>query len=174
MQRLSRQLETMAKHDALTGVLNRRGMMERLQYEAIRSKRNQSTCSLILGDIDFFKKINDTCGHDAGDLVLKELGRVFPTYTRGQDLVSRWGGEEFLLLLPDTGIQGARTLAEKIRTGIEKMELVYDGRKIAVTMSFGLARVNPGGSIEEGITEADRHLYQAKEGGRNRVRPTVN
>ncbi|MCP4722261.1 MAG: GGDEF domain-containing protein [Desulfobacteraceae bacterium] len=171
MKELSRQLDIMAKHDALTGLLNRRGLYDRLKYEHARMKRNKNSFSILIGDIDFFKTINDRYGHTTGDRVLKRLARLFAEQIRSQDLVARWGGEEFLILLPDTNVKGAYTLGEKIRRAIENLTVEYSQKKVKFTMSFGVAEMAHDRPYEEGITLADRQLFKAKSQGRNRVLP---
>ncbi len=171
MKELSRQLDIMAKHDALTGLLNRRGIYDRLEYEHTRMTRNKNSFSILLGDIDFFKTINDQYGHATGDHALKRLARLFEEQTRSQDLVARWGGEEFLILLPDTNIKGAYTLGEKIRRAIENLTVEYSQKQVKFTMSFGVAEMAHDRPYEEGITMADRQLFKAKRQGRNKVLP---
>lgn len=171
MKELSRQLDIMAKHDALTGLLNRRGIYDRLEYEHTRMTRNKNSFSILLGDIDFFKTINDQYGHATGDHALKRLAKLFEEQTRSQDLVARWGGEEFLILLPDTNIKGAYTLGEKIRRAIENLTVEYSQKQVKFTMSFGVAEMAHDRPYEEGITMADRQLFKAKRQGRNKVLP---
>lgn len=171
MKALSDQLEIMSKHDSLTGLMNRRGIYERLEYEQVRNSRSNTVYSIIIGDIDKFKTINDTYGHDAGDHVLKMLPQVFMEHTRAQDLVARWGGEEFLFLLPKTGFKGAHTLGEKVRKAVQEMALVYSGDEMRITMSFGVKEIGPDNTYEDGILMADRSLFEAKKQGRNCVHP---
>ncbi len=171
MIKVSEQLEKEAKHDTLTGLLNRRGINERLDYEHTFAHRNETEYSVILGDIDHFKSINDQYGHDGGDYVLKEISHVLAHIVRGQDLVARWGGEEFLFLLPDTDQKGAYILGEKIRKAVEDLTINYESKKIKITMSFGTASIKPNLPYEEGIITADGYLFKSKAQGRNRVLP---
>jgi len=171
MEELSRQLDIMSKHDDLTGLMNRRGIYDRLEHEQARMTRKKMSFSVILGDIDGFKKINDEFGHDAGDQVLRELPKVFSAHIRAQDIVARWGGEEFLFLLPETDFKGAYILGEKIRKAVQETIIIHSGRQIRITMSLGVEEISPGQSHESGIVSADRYLLKAKEEGRNRVLP---
>jgi len=162
-------LERAALHDALTGLLNRRGMMERIELERIRYMRSQKPFSVVLGDIDFFKSINDRHGHQVGDHVLSGVARVIGDGVRRQDASARWGGEEFLILLPETELAGALTVAEKIRARIEEHAFEAGGGRVPVTMTFGVAQWDPAGSIDACTRQADEALYEGKRGGRNRV-----
>ncbi len=127
--------------------------------------------SLVLADIDDFKRINDEHGHEAGDLVLTQASAMFRDACRGQDVVARWGGEEFLFLLPntDTDTDAALHFAERVRARIVGMAVDYDGCKMAFTLSLGVASLAPDENLEEAIGRADSALYQSKSEGRNRV-----
>lgn len=171
MQLLQRELELAAKRDVLTKLLNRRGIDEIIRYEYAKFKRNRLKFSIVLCDIDYFKKINDQYGHAIGDLVLKTISQSFVRLTREQDSVSRWGGEEFMLLLPETTIEDAFVLSEKIRCHIENETIETNNDKIKITMSFGLSEVNMSTSLEAAITQADNNLYKAKSLGRNMTIP---
>ncbi len=156
--------------DGLTQVFNRRYFEDAIERELSRSRRYTRPLSLVLLDIDHFKKINDTYGHLAGDAVLKELALTVRARTRREDVFARFGGEEFALLLPEVDQKGAMLLAEKARKLIEKHSFQFDGEHIVVTMSAGVATLqkkneNP----NELIRRADEKLYEAKTGGRNRV-----
>lgn len=167
---LIEKLETATLSDSLTGLLNRRGFYQRLEYERARFRRNHRPFSILILDIDHFKKINDSFGHNTGDYVLKELSRKLKANTREMDTVCRWGGEEFLVLLVESEISGARLYAEKLRSSIESMSLEFDGHKISITSSFGVCEIEtPDSNIEKYIKLADDRLYQAKSQGRNRV-----
>ena len=120
-------------------------------------------------DIDHFKAVNDTYGHNAGDAVLRHVATLAANTIRKDDVIYRWGGEEFIVLLNDTDIDGAVATAEKIRTAVEASECIFDGTAISVTVSFGCSKVDPAKSAEENIAICDRRLYIAKETGRNRV-----
>ncbi len=168
LQRVNRQLFQEATTDSLTGLLNRRKMLDFIEYEHERTDRSQQVYSLIMSDIDFFKKINDTHGHDCGDLVLREISQVFLSQVRKQDQIARWGGEEFLLLLPDTEEKGAFTLAEKIRKTIEAHTFSCPAVDLNITMTFGITTRNGEADSEGLIKQADIALYTGKERGRNR------
>lgn len=156
--------------DGLTQVFNRRYFEDAIEREFSRSRRYQRPLSLVLLDIDFFKKINDSFGHLAGDAVLKEVARVIRTRTRREDVLARYGGEEFALLLPEIETKGAQQLAEKVRKLVEKHEFVFDGERIPVTISAGVATVQKKGEEPtELVRRADEKLYEAKTAGRNRV-----
>jgi two-component system chemotaxis response regulator CheY len=168
----SRILE-MAMTDALTGVLNRKAFLERAEMEMQRAKRVGTPLSLIMADIDHFKSVNDRNGHQAGDLVLKEFVKVLTRCVRGYDFVGRYGGEEFLVGLPETGLPMAEAVAKRLRSGIEQTSIALPGReeRVHITSSFGLAafQLDQDDSLEEIIKRADEALYRAKNSGRNRV-----
>lgn len=155
--------------DSLTGLLNRRTLLKKMENEAMRFKRNQKPFSLLFADIDFFKKINDTYGHAAGDDILINISNLLNTETREVDQVGRWGGEEFLLLLPETNIEGAVLHGNKIRELISAKPIIYDGQEIPITMSFGVSEYTEDINIEKTIDQADQRLYIAKNSGRNKV-----
>ena len=156
--------------DGLTQVFNRRYFEDAIERELSRSRRYTRPLSLVLLDIDHFKKINDTYGHLAGDAVLKELALTVRARTRREDVFARFGGEEFALLLPEVDQKGAMLLAEKARKLVEKHSFMFDGEHIVVTMSAGVATmVKKTENPNELIRRADEKLYEAKTGGRNRV-----
>ena len=155
--------------DPLTGLFNRRGFLERIKNEAIRFKRNQKPFSILFGDIDLFKKINDTYGHSAGDAILVNISSILNTEKREIDQVARWGGEEFLVLLPETNLKGAVLSGNKIRKSISAKPVIHEGQEIHVTMSFGVGEYNGETPIEKTIDLADQRLYLAKNSGRNKV-----
>jgi diguanylate cyclase len=161
------ELDALARSDALTGLANRRAADERLDYELKRSRRSGAALSLMLVDIDHFKRINDRFGHEQGDVALQAVANTMATSLRGMDLVARFGGEEFLVLLPDTDTSQALCVAEKLRAAIAALELPLIGR---ITASFGVASLTePETSASELIRRADIALYAAKGAGRNRV-----
>ena len=155
--------------DELTGLLNRKGLNQICSYEFSRMKRSGSSFSLILLDIDYFKGINDTYGHEAGDLVLKSLADVLVSTFRASDSLGRWGGEEFLIVLPDTGLHGAIQVAEEARLSVEEMLIQMQGASLRLTVSIGVASSSDGASFDATLNFADKSLYQAKENGRNQV-----
>jgi two-component system cell cycle response regulator len=160
----------MATTDALTGLLNRRAFLESTGREVARARRYNDQLSVILLDVDHFKNINDRRGHAAGDVVLTALGRLLSAAVRTCDIVARWGGEEFVLVLPSTGLEGAEQVAERVREQLAA-SLMLDprGDAVPVTASFGVAQLATGESLEQLIDRADRAMYTAKSGGRNRV-----
>jgi diguanylate cyclase len=157
--------------DPLTGLFNRRYLEETMGRELPRARRMGETVAVILLDLDHFKQLNDTHGHDAGDHVLSRMGELLKQATRGSDIACRFGGEEFALILPGATLEVARKRAEAIRAAYEAMDVEFDGRKIApLTLSAGVCALPPG--VEDwawGLQQADRALYAAKEAGRNRV-----
>ncbi|MFP4363202.1 MAG: diguanylate cyclase [Spirochaetia bacterium] len=170
LQRINRELYKRATEDQLTGLMNRRKMLDHIEYEQERFQRNKKTLSIIITDIDKFKKVNDTYGHNCGDLVLKKAAEMLYSNKRKQDLLARWGGEEFLLVLPETDQEEAAVLAEKMREAIEKMDVQYKEAKIPVTMTFGISEHSANcTNIENCIQHADMALYAGKQSGRNQV-----
>lgn len=155
--------------DALTGLYNRRYMLEKLTQEHLRAQRTQRGYCLILTDIDFFKQINDQRGHDCGDEVLQAVSQLLLNALRSIDVVCRWGGEEFLMLLPETDSLEARSVAERIRQRIQDQSFYYEGQSFNLTMTFGVAAFQPQLSIKEVVKLADRAMYQGKAQGRNQV-----
>jgi two-component system, cell cycle response regulator len=160
----------MATTDALTGLLNRRAFLDSTAREVARTKRYNDSLSVILLDVDHFKQINDRRGHATGDIVLATLGKLLNRAVRTCDVVARWGGEEFVLVLPSTPTDGAEQVAERIRELLEDA-VINDakGDHIPVTASFGVATYTTGETLEQVIDRADRAMYLAKSGGRNRV-----
>ncbi len=161
-----------ARTDSLTGLANRRGLEKRLEIERIRARQNNTPFSVILIDIDYFKKVNDTYGHLVGDSLLRGISRILREQIRRNDLAARYGGEEFLIVLPDTGISGARAAAEKIKTELSAREwkLKESGEPMGlITVSMGIALYAVDESDNEVIHRADTALYQAKSQGRNRI-----
>ena len=166
--RTREQMRHFAEHDDLTGLWNHRIIMERLRQEVDRSRREGTPLSLILIDLDHFKTVNDTYGHPAGDLVLKEIGSILLRAVRSYDWVGRYGGEEFLLILPGSTFTGSRVRAEELRIAVQ-VAYIHDGEQtIPVTASFGVAAGFPT-DYESLIQAADGALYRAKDNGRNCV-----
>ena len=155
--------------DSLTGLLNRKTILEKLQIELERHKRLDSELSIIMCDIDYFKKINDTYGHLAGDYILKKVGEIFRNNLRRYDFAGRYGGEEFLVILPHTNIFTAKKVAERIKLEVEKKIFNYGSNKIKITISFGICSSKYVKSLEDIIFKADKALYYAKSKGRNRI-----
>jgi diguanylate cyclase (GGDEF)-like protein len=159
-------LEQLATTDALTGVWNRRKFNELVAGEVARAQRYGQSLSLALADVDHFKGVNDTFGHDAGDAVLRELADVIREQVREVDSVARWGGEEFVVLCPGVPLEGGRVLAERLRVSIAGHRFPAVGR---VTVSLGVTDYRGGDTPDALFTRADAALYAAKEGGRDRV-----
>ncbi|MBN1949151.1 MAG: diguanylate cyclase [Candidatus Cloacimonetes bacterium] len=169
MNLVNEQLRQIARTDALTNLANRRGMQDKIEYEKYRMERNKKSFVLIMGDIDNFKVVNDTYGHDCGDFILRSLANFLVSLLRKQDIVSRWGGDEFLLLLPETDLNGGLLLAEKLRRQIQDYEFYYKGVTIRITITFGVVAVLKPEKINEKIEQADKALYLGKNSGKNCV-----
>ena len=165
-QRLNEKLKEVAEHDYLTGLLNRRKLSDLLQTEVARCRRYGSDLAIILLDIDFFKQTNDRLGHAAGDRLLVAVAKLLKETGRSCDVVGRWGGEEFLVICPETTLGGATVLAEKLRSSIDRVRFAEAGHK---TASFGVAGFLPQDTVQTLIYRADQAMYAAKQSGRNRV-----
>lgn len=161
--------EVLATTDPLTKLFNRREMLNKIEYEKIRFERNKTPFTVLIGDIDYFKNVNDKYGHEGGDFVLRRIAEILKEGVRKQDFVARWGGEEFLLLLPDTTLNGGANLAEKLRTRIEQETFNYDNQNIKITMTLGISSFTGGMTIDELINMADKALYSGKQKRRNCV-----
>jgi diguanylate cyclase (GGDEF)-like protein len=159
--------ERLATTDALTGLLNRRAFSGGLRTELARSSRYELPLSVLLVDIDHFKTVNDTHGHAAGDLALVEVANTVRGMLREPDVVCRWGGEEIVILLPNTGPSGAAVAAERLRAQVAAMELEYGSVKLKLTVSIGITELQRGDDLERLIERADAALYEAKASGRN-------
>jgi len=161
--------------DGLTGLLRREVVLDHLRREVQRAARHRRPLAVGMADLDRFKAVNDRHGHLVGDALLKVVAHTMRVGLRSADLIGRYGGEEFLVVLPETDLEGARAVAEKVRGGVERIALPVDaGGVLRVTVSMGLAVLAPGegaASAEELIAEADRRLLAAKSGGRNRIEP---
>lgn len=166
---LVEKLNVAARTDFLTELANRTSMMERLKEESARHRRNGRSFTVIIADIDHFKLINDTHGHECGDQVLKTISSIMRAAIREQDVIARWGGEEFLFLLTETDAPGAAVLAEKVRLAVESASLQYDNAAIAVTVTMGVTTFDQALGIDGTIRRADDALYEGKHQGRNRV-----
>jgi diguanylate cyclase (GGDEF)-like protein len=170
----TRIVEKEAKTDVITGLLNRRAYSEISYIEYQRLLRHHRALTVIVFDVDHFKRVNDTYGHDAGDYILKSVGSIVKEVIREYDYAFRMGGDEFLLLLPETNEKQASVLAERIRTRIENKKLVDENRKFSVTASFGISQNRKiDTSIENLVKRADKALYKAKKAGRNTVEVMV-
>jgi len=165
VKKLSKEVKT----DFLTNIANKKALQEELKKQESSFKRYNTNYSVVFFDIDHFKNINDTYGHDAGDVILKSLGLLFRRYARDVDMIGRFGGEEFVAILPNTPKDGAYRFAEKLREIIEKTKFMYKKTRIKVTVSAGVASRDEVNSKEELLKKADERLYLAKKNGRNRV-----
>ncbi len=161
----NRRLEELSMKDYLTDLFNRRALIEKLDFEIKRSMRRNSPFSVLMLDLDHFKLVNDTHGHQIGDKILIQLADLFKKSVREIDIVGRYGGEEFLIILPDCELNEAVKVAERIRSAVEAFEFESH---IHMTISGGVAEYHTG-SIEDLIAAADQYLYEAKESGRNRI-----
>ena len=160
----------LAELDPLTGVQNRQSMLAELERERSRSRRSKQPCCLALGDLDHFKKVNDTHGHIVGDQVLASAAEIFLSGLRPYDALFRYGGEEFLFCLPETSPEQAVVALERLRETLEaRPVMLAGGKSLPVTASFGIAEMMAGIPVEEVIARADAALYSAKRLGRNRV-----
>ena len=169
-------LDVEASIDPLTKLYNRRTMEISLSNALGDARANGELFSVVMSDIDFFKKINDTYGHDCGDVALVAIAEILKACVRDGDTVCRWGGEEFLLLVKGNR-NVATTVAERIRSRIENNIVEYEGDQIKFTMTLGISTYAPGYSLENLLTQADENLYYGKEHGRNQVvskRPQAN
>jgi diguanylate cyclase (GGDEF)-like protein/PAS domain S-box-containing protein len=168
---LEEELQRQARLDFLTGLSNRRSFMDRGEAELLRASRYEIPLSILMLDIDHFKQINDTYGHQAGDLVLKSLAKTIQVVLRNVDIIGRLGGEEFASVFPETGIEKATEVAERLREVISATEVTLpEGIKIHFTVSIGVAALlDKNSNIDMLLNEADKALYRAKQAGRNRT-----
>lgn len=164
-----RQLKLLTLKDPLTGLLNRRGMEFAVNVSLNSAQRSNKCISAIAIDIDYFKNINDTYGHDGGDRVLQELGNILLDYTRKHDVCCRLGGEEFIIVQPETNSDIAVKVAERIRQRLEKLEILHENGTITLTSSFGVASHTGEVNLDSLLKDADKALYTAKSSGRNCV-----
>ncbi len=173
MDKISKKLEDISLIDTLTNVYNRRGIYKYIKKTMLQAKETHSKFSLLLLDIDHFKKINDTYGHLAGDQVLKDTALIIKNTIRKSDIIARWGGEEFLILLPNTTKEESFDIAEKIRKNIKSKQYNFFKDKVSVTVSIGISEDNRSCKIDNIVGEADKNMYIAKESGRDRVYPKL-
>lgn len=164
-----KRINHLATHDEMTGLINRRRMTELVEVERERCERSGRPLLVALLDLDFFKAVNDRHGHAAGDTVLRAFAARGIACVRNTDVLARWGGEEFLLLLPESSVEGALTLLERLRGEIAALRIEIASGEIRVTVSVGLAAGRRGQTLEQVLEQADEALYQAKEHGRDRV-----
>ncbi|MCK9418958.1 MAG: diguanylate cyclase [Nitrospirae bacterium] len=168
---LIEKLEYLSSTDGLTGLMNRRALTDSLLYEIDRAKRYNSELSLILCDIDNFKEINDACGHDAGDQALQTIAAALRTILRKADIAGRYGGDEFMLILPETSVKGAEKIAEKILSVVRNTEMSFmEDKSIRLSLSIGLSSLEVDSDTTDSfIKRTDDAMYASKEGGRDRV-----
>lgn len=168
-----KKLENAALIDPLTHCYNRRALDVYITHDIASVERYASELSLIMFDLDHFKKINDTHGHHAGDTVLRAVAQSMLSAIRKSDYLTRYGGEEFVLVLPATGFSKAIELADRLRKKIEQLQITIDGQRVSITASFGVAFYRKGGGLQNLLRRADEMLYEAKRQGRNRTRPDL-
>jgi diguanylate cyclase (GGDEF)-like protein len=168
MERRNRRLDVIASLDPLTGLLNRRSMEQHLNTSIRKAKEQNRAFSLVLCDIDDFKKVNDTYGHDCGDQVLIKVSDIIRSHMREFDFVCRWGGEEILILL-DCDINVAKLVVERIRYEINVAPLYFDETNVAFTMTFGISTYTDQCTVDSLIQQADEKLYIGKRNGKNKV-----
>lgn len=169
VQKRTEELNHQAMHDSLTGVLNRRALMLRLEQEVQRANRYGHPLSILFLDLDFFKQVNDTYGHIAGDKVLQEVCLIIQGTIRDSDILARYGGEEFAILSTETPIESARELAVRIKSNIASQFSNHAILKKTLTVSIGISQLFPGEELSQLFSRADNALYEAKRKGRNRI-----
>jgi diguanylate cyclase (GGDEF)-like protein len=162
-------MNRLARTDPLTQLANRRDFLEKFQYEINRFERNLKPFAVVMGDLDDFKGINDRFGHDCGDFVLVSIAKIMKTMIRKQDTVGRWGGEEFILLLPESSLQGGRIAAESIRKRLAAETFTFKGHSLVITITFGVSEFNGTVDLDACIKQADEALYRGKSLGKNCV-----
>lgn len=168
LQQANEQLHRISRTDGLTGLLNRKSWEEALNIEFKRYQRHKHACSLLMFDIDHFKRINDSYGHVAGDEVIRSTARAVQNGIRDVDIAGRYGGEEFAVILVDANAKSAKQVAERLRTSIESGTIHYEGQTITYTISLGICELSPQiKNTKMWLETADKCLYQAKKSGRN-------
>jgi len=161
----------MAIMDGLTGIHNKRYLVEQLDRELSRATRHERPLTLVICDIDHFKRVNDEFGHLAGDHVLKEVAQLAKSRLRPDDVIARYGGEEIAVILPETDLRGGIRIADELRKMIATETFVFEEEDIDITISCGVAQLDPTWRSYDFVRAADEQLYEAKRAGRNRVRP---
>ncbi len=170
LEQSRQEIHVLANTDDLTQIFNRRHFFELAERELERSRRNRHSLAIILFDIDDFKRVNDSYGHLAGDLVLRKTCNACQAVIRPYDVFARFGGEEFIFLLPDTDEERARAVADKLRNLISKLAITYNETNVQITISVGIAIFNPNiDTLDDVINRADNALYNAKNMGKNRL-----
>lgn len=163
------EMEKLARIDPLTQIANRRDVEIKLSYELMRLQRHGHPLSIAIADIDNFKKFNDTYGHDMGDFILVEIAKIMIKSARAQDILGRWGGEEFILAFPDTDLKGGHVITERIRQNIANHKFRFKNIEASVSITIGISQFEQNESIESAVKRADNALYFGKENGKNRV-----
>jgi diguanylate cyclase (GGDEF)-like protein len=163
-----RSLELASRIDGLTGLANRRDIMEKISREGTRSQRHQHPFTVLMVNVDDFKKVNETYGYNSGDDVLVEIARVLRSCVRNEDICARWGGEEFLILLPETNTENSLPVAKKVLESISMTEFKANKPGIYITVSIGVCEHNPDQTVHECISRVNQALLQAKKEGKNR------
>jgi two-component system cell cycle response regulator len=172
-EELQEKMAHMVMYDTLTNVLSRRALLEQIEFEMHRTVRYKRDLTILMIDIDHFKVVNDTYGHIVGDAVLRDIAQSLQTHTRRSDFVGRYGGEEFVVVLPETGLGKALVLAEKLRAQVEKLSVQCDGHTVkGTTISIGVADYDKDVDSDSLIGRSDKRLYEAKANGRNQVQPS--
>ncbi len=167
--RLFQEIKTLSIHDGLTGIYNHTYIINKLNEEIERARRYRSDLSVMLFDLDNFKDVNDTYGHLAGDFVLQRVAELFTKRLRTIDIVGRYGGEEFLVILPETDLERSYVVGERLRAGVEQEQFIYEDHEIKFTVSGGIALYQQGHIANDLIKIADNNLYKAKREGKNRL-----
>jgi len=163
-----RSLDLASRIDGMTGLANRRDIMEKIDREATRSQRHQHPFTVLLINIDAFKKVNDTYGYNSGDDVLVEIARVLRSCVRNEDICARWGGDEFLILLPETAAECSLPVAKKVLESVSMTEFKANKPGIHITVSVGICEHNPAQNVHDCIARVNQALLHAKNGGKNR------
>jgi diguanylate cyclase (GGDEF)-like protein len=169
LRKLSEKFEQQAISDSLTGLFNRRAATQEVNAEIGRFHRKADPFALVLGDIDDFKRYNDKYGHQAGDQVIKHVADLLVNNTRPYDIISRWGGEEFLIMLPGCTLKESVKIINTLRETISTHPLSYKNHTIGITVTFGIAEFGQDTTLNEAIEAADQALYSGKKNGKNRV-----
>ena len=168
MRDLNEALKEASTKDPLTGIGNRRMLMESLKAETARAERLERPLTVVLADVDRFKSVSDAYGHEMGDKVLVRLANAIRSGVRDYDICGRWGGEEFMVIMPESGAADGAAVVERMRSAIVGIEMMVEDRPVQISASFGIAERKPGERISETISRADSALFEAKHNGRNR------
>lgn len=173
MRDLHTELREVSTKDPLTGIGNRRLLMDRLKSEGARAERMNRPVTVVIADVDHFKTVNDTYGHEVGDLALVEISRAIESSIREYDLCGRWGGEEFMIIMPEVGVAEGAAAIERVRAAIASLGMRASESPLELSASFGIAERLPGEKLSDTLKRADAALFRAKRTGRNRVEIAV-